>query len=219
MKHTTFVQLLDLAVGAVLVTSFAALWLRRLVTVTRVIAIQGFALAGVAAVIGVYEHETELIAVSVMVAVLRGIVLPGLIARTMRDGDEKREVESLINIPASLLAAAVLTLVAYTATRSVVALDDSAQVRAMPLGVAVGLIGILLVVSRRKAVLQIIGVLMLDNGIALVMFLGTSGVPLAVELGIASDVLLAMFILQVLTSRIRTKFGGTDLDQLRELRD
>ena len=56
MKHTTFVQLLDLAVGAVLVTSFAALWLRRLVTVTRVIAIQGFALAGVAAVIGVYEH-------------------------------------------------------------------------------------------------------------------------------------------------------------------
>jgi hydrogenase-4 component E len=63
------------------------------------------------------------------------------------------------------------------------------------------------------------GVLMLDNGIALVMFLGTSGVPLAVELGIASDVLLAMFIFQVLTSRIRTKFGGTDLDQLRELRD
>ncbi len=51
------------------------------------------------------------------------------------------------------------------------------------------------------------------------MFLGTSGVPLAVELGIASDVLLAMFIFQVLTSRIRTKFGGTDLDQLRELRD
>ena len=85
--------------------------------------------------------------------------------------------------------------------------------------IAVMLIGMLLIVTRRKAVLQIMGVLMLDNGIALVMFLGTSGVPLAVELGIASDVLLAMFILQVLTTRIRTKFGGTDLDQLRELRD
>jgi len=62
-------------------------------------------------------------------------------------------------------------------------------------------------------------VLMLDNGIALVTFLATSGVPLAVELGIAFDVLLAMFILQLLTTRIRTKFGGTDLDQLRELHD
>ncbi len=89
----------------------------------------------------------------------------------------------------------------------------------MPLGVAVVLIGMLMIVTRRKAVLQMMGVLMIDNGIALVMFLGTSGVPLVIELGIASDVLLAVFILQVLTNRIRNKFGGTDLDQLRGLRD
>jgi hydrogenase-4 component E len=59
----------------------------------------------------------------------------------------------------------------------------------------------------------------LDNGIALVMFLGTSGVPLPVELGIATDVLLAVVILRILNSRIRTKFGATDLDQMRELHD
>jgi hydrogenase-4 component E len=219
MSETSFVQLLDITAGVVLVTSFAALWLRRLLTVTRVISVQGFALAAVAAVIGIYEHEGELVAVSVMVAVLRGAVLPWLIRRSLHNGDEHREVESLINVPASLLAAALLTLIAYTATRSVVALEETPQVRAMPLGVAVVLIGMLLIVTRRKAVLQIVGVLMLDNGIALVMFLGTSGVPLAVELGVASDVLLAMFILQVLTTRIRTAFGATDLDQLRELRD
>lgn len=219
MSETAFVQLLDLAAGLVLVTSFAALWLRRLVTVTRVIAVQGVALAAVAAVIGLYEKDAELVAVAVLVGVLRGLVLPGLILRAVRAGDEHREVESLINVPASLLAASGLTLIAYATTRDVVALSDTAQVRALPLGVAVALIGILLIVSRRKAVLQILGVLMLDNGIALVMFLGTSGVPLAVELGVASDVLLAVFILQVLTNRIRHKFGGTDLDQLRELRD
>ncbi len=219
MNETAFVQLLDLAAGSVLVTSFAALWLRRLVTVVRVIAVQGFALATVAVVIGLYEHQTELISIAVVVGVLRGFVMPGLILRAVRAGYEQREVESLINVPASLLAASALTLVAYATTRDVVALSASPQVRAIPLGVAVGLIGMLLIVTRRKAVLQIMGVLMIDNGIALVMFLGTSGVPLAVELGIASDVLLAVFILQVLTNRIRTKFGGTDLDQLRELRD
>jgi hydrogenase-4 component E len=219
MTETTFVQLLDLAAGVVLVTSFAALWLRRLVTVVRVLAVQGAALAAVAAVIGFYEHETELVAISVLVAALRVFVMPGLILRAVRAGDEQREVESLINVPASLLGASGLTLLAYATTRDVVALSASPQVRAIPLGVAVGLIGMLLIVSRRKAVLQIMGVLMIDNGIALVVFLGTSGVPLVVELGIASDVLLAMFILQILTNRIRNKFGGTDLDQLRELRD
>jgi len=219
VTDTRFDQLLDLAVGVVLVTSFAALWLRRLISVTRVVAVQGIALGLVATVIGIHERETELVAVSVLVAALRGVALPGLIWRAVRSGGEQREVESLINVPAGLLGAALLTLLAYAATGDVVALAGTAQARAMPLGVAVSLIGILLVVTRRKAVLQIIGVLMLDNGIAMVMFLGTSGVPLVVELGVASDVLLAMFILQVLTTRIRTEFGGTDLDQLRELRD
>jgi hydrogenase-4 component E len=219
MTDIRFAQLLDLAVGVVLVTGFAALWLRRLLTVTRIVAIQGVALAAVALLIGVHEHHTELVLVALLVAVLRGLVLPGLILRSVRAGTEQREVESLINVPASLLAAALLTLLAYSTTRNVVALADSVQVRALPLGVAVALIGILLAVTRRKAPLQVIGVLMLDNGIALVMFLGTSGVPLVVELGIASDVLLAMFILQVLTTRIRAKFGATDLDQLSELRD
>jgi hydrogenase-4 component E len=219
MSETMFIQLLDLAAGVVLVTSFAALWLRRLVTAVRVIAVQGVALAAVAAVIGLYEHQTELLGVAAMVGVLRGFVMPKLILRAIRAGDEHREVESLINVPASLLAASGLTLIAYATTRDVVSLSQSSQVRAIPLGVAVGLIGMLLIVTRRKAALQIAGVLMIDNGIALVMFLGTSGVPLVVELGIASDVLLAVFILQVLTNRIRTKFGDTDLDHLRELRD
>jgi hydrogenase-4 component E len=219
MNETAFVQLLDLAVGVVLVASFSALWLRKLVSVTRMLAVQGFALAAVAVVIGLYEHERELVAVAAIDAVLRGVVLPGLIMRAVRGGDEHREVESLMNVPASLLAASGLTLLAYAVTRNLVVLSTAPQVRALPLGVAVALIGILLIATRRKAVLQIMGVLMLDNGIALVMFLGTSGVPLAVELGIASDVLLAIFILQVLTVRIRSKYGVTDLDQLKELHD
>jgi len=219
MSDTRFVQLLDLAVGLALVTSFAVLWLRRLASANRTVAIQGVALASVALVIGIHEHEPELIVVSVFVGALRGFVVPGLIGRVVRTGAKHREVESLINVPASLLGGALLTLLAYAVTRDVVDLAGTPQAQAMPLGVAVTLIGILVVVTRRMAVLQIIGVLMLDNGIALVMFLGTSGVPLVVELGVASDVLLAIFVLQVLTTRIRTEFGAGDLDQLRELRD
>jgi len=219
MNDIRFVQLLDLAAGLVLVASFSALWLRKLVSVTRMLAVQGVALAAVVLVIGLHEHDGELIAIAVTVVALRGVVLPGLIMRVIRSGDEHREVEPLINVPASLLMASALTLLAYAVTRNVVVLSVEPQVQALPLGVAVVLIAILLIATRRKAVLQIMGLLMLDNGIALVMFLGTSGVPLAVELGVAVDVLAAMLVLQMLTGRIRTKFGITDLDQLRELHD
>jgi hydrogenase-4 component E len=74
-------------------------------------------------------------------------------------------------------------------------------------------------VTRRKAVTQVVGFLLLDNGIAVVAFLATAGVPLVVELGVALDVLLAVLILQVLTTRMLAKFGALDLDQLRELHD
>ncbi|HEX7589598.1 MAG TPA: hypothetical protein VF362_01310, partial [Demequinaceae bacterium] len=74
-------------------------------------------------------------------------------------------------------------------------------------------------VSRRRAVSQAIGFLMLDNGIAATAFLITAGVPLIVELGASLDILFAMIVLGVLTDRMRQSFGDTDLNQLRELRD
>ena len=219
MSDTTFTQLLDLAVGTVVVASFASLWLRRLVGVINILAVQGVALAAVALLLGVHESEPELVVVALMVLVLRGLVLPGLIMRAVHTTGARAEVESLINVPSSLLAASVLTLFAYAVSRDLVALADTQHAQAMPLGIAVALIGILMLVTRRKAIMQIGAILMLDNGIALVMFLGTSGVPVAVELGIASDVLLAVLVLQVLTFRIHLEFGGGDLDQLTELRD
>jgi len=65
----------------------------------------------------------------------------------------------------------------------------------------------------------VVGFLLVENGITLVAFLATSGVPLVVELGASLDVLLAVLVLQVLTARMRTKFGDTDLNRLRELHD
>jgi hydrogenase-4 component E len=157
--------------------------------------------------------------VAVLVLAVKGVVLPAVLLRMIGSSGETREVEPLVNVPASLLAAAALTLLAYATTRELVALDSTPQTRALPIGIAVVLIGFFALVTRRKAVTQIVGFLLLDNGIALVAFLATSGVPLVVELGVALDVLLAVFILQVLGARMRTKFGAMDLDVLRELHD
>jgi hydrogenase-4 component E len=219
MNDTVYVQLLDLAAGLVLVCAFVALWRRGLVAIVRALAVQGVALAAVALLLGLHEHDLETIVVAGLMFSLKGVAIPRVLLRIVSSSGESREVEPLVNVPASLLAAAGLVLLAYATTRNVVALDPSPETRAIPIGVAVALIGFFALATRRKAVTQIVGFLLVDNGIALVAFLATSGVPLVVELGVALDVLLAVLILQVLVARMRTKFGAMDLDQLRELHD
>jgi hydrogenase-4 component E len=219
MSSTVFVQLLDLAVGSTLLCAFAILWRRDLVAIVRALSVQGIALGIVAGLIGIYHHESELVAVAAFVLILKGAVLPGVLLRIIGAGDETREVHPRVNVPASLLTAAALTLLAYATSQSVVALDPSAETRAIPIGLATALIGVFVLANRHKAVTQVIGFVVLDNGISLVAFLATTGVPLVVELGVALDVLAAVLILQVLTARMRAKFGVTDLDQLRELHD
>lgn len=219
MSDALYAQLLDLAAGLVLVCAFLVLWRRQLTAIVQALTVQGFAIAALAFLLGVHESDAEPMAVALLILGLKGVALPGVLRRVVLAGEETREAEPLVNVPASLLAAAALTLLAYATTTDVVALDPTPATRAIPIGVAVALIGFLVLVTRRKAVTQIVGFLLLDNGIALVALLATSGVPLVVELGVALDVVLAVLILQVLTSRMRTKFGRMDLDLLRELHD
>ncbi len=87
------------------------------------------------------------------------------------------------------------------------------------MGVAVTLTGFFVLVTRRRALSQLAGFLLMDNGITALAFLTTAGVPLVVELGVSLDVLLAVLVLQVLTTRMLAAFGSTDLDELRELHD
>jgi hydrogenase-4 component E len=213
-------QLLDLACGALLLTAVLVLWRRELAVIIRVFALQGFALAVVVALLAAHEGSTELWAVAAGVLVLRGGVLPYLLRRALAAaGETRRETRPLVNVTASLLAAAVLTLLAYAVSQPLVRLAPSAATSAIPVGITVVLIGFFVLVTRRRALSQLVGFLLMDNGITAVGFLTTSGVGLIVELGVSLDVLLAVLVLQTLTVRMRETFGDTDLDELRELHD
>ena len=169
---------------------------------------------------GIYQREPAPIVVGVVVLLLRAVVLPILLARAVGTEDqERRESTPLVNTTASLLITAGLTVLAYAVTQPIIALDRSPTTRALPAVFAVILIAVFVMVSRRRALSQAVGFLMLDNSITATAFLITAGVPLIVELGASLDVLFAVFVLGLLTSHMRVAFGGTDLDQLRELRD
>lgn len=217
---TGYVQALDLACGALLLTAVLIVWRRELAVLIRVFAVQGLAVAALVAVLAVHERSAELAVVAVGLAVLRAGVLPAVLRRALaKAGEARRETRPLVNVAASLLAVAVLTMLAYAVSQPLIALAPSAATQALPVGMTVVLIGFFVLVTRRRALSQLVGFLLMDNGITAVGFLTTSGAGPAVELGVSLDVLLAVLVLQILASRMWDTFGSADLDELRELRD
>ena len=220
MASETFAQLVGLSTGVLLLSGVLLVWRRSLRAQVALLATQGVALAVLVLVLGLHEADAELLAVAALVLVLKAVVLPHILVRTVaRLGVGVREETPVINTTASLIALSMLTMLAYLVSRPLLTLGDGPTTAAVPVGIALVLYGMLLLATRRHAVSQLLGFLVLDNGIATVAFLIAGGVPLVVELGVSLDVLLVVLILQVLTSRIRTEFGEADLDDLSELRD
>ena len=220
MTQATYTGVLDLATGGFLLAAVLIVWHRDLRAIVRLLAWQGAALAALPIIQGIHQSDAALIAVGIIVFLLRAVALPVLLARAVSTEDqERRESTPLVNTAASLLITAGLTVLAYAVTRPMIALDPSPGTRAVPAAFAVILIAVFVMVSRRRALSQAVGFLMLDNGITATAFLLTAGVPLIVELGASLDVLFAVVVLGLLTRQMRRAFGGTDLDQLRELRD
>jgi hydrogenase-4 component E len=219
MSPSQFDQLIGLSAGLLLLTSVLLVWKRSLVAAIRLLAIQGAALATMIAVIGIYDHDVELIAVAVLVLGLKGVALPWVLDISRIRTGAVREETPLMNTTASLLALSLLTMLAYLVSQPLLVLAPGPTTAAVPVGISLVLYGFLLLATRRHAISQLVGFLVLDNGIAAVAFLTSGGVPFVVELGASLDVLLVVLILRVLTARISAEFGDADLDDLTELRD
>ena len=219
MTAGTAGDVVELAAGVVLAGGVLALWRRDLRALCSVLALQGIALATVAAALAAVDGDIGLGVVAGVVLVTKGLIIPGLLARVVRTDPGSRETAPVVNVPASLVIAAVLVVVSYLVAGRLTALAPDALTRLAPLGLATVLVGFFVLVTRRKAVSQIVGLLLIDNGVALVAFLLTAGVPLLIELGTSLDLLLVVLVLQVLATTMRTRFGHIDLDQLRELCD
>jgi hydrogenase-4 component E len=201
--ETFFPQLIGLCTGALLLTSALMVWRHSLLASIRLLALQGVALAALVAVIGIAEGESELVLVSLLILSVKGIGLPWVLAHQSKASIKQIQESPRLNPTAALLAVTLLTILSYVVMSRVFGLGDTTTGHAAPIGLAMVLIGFLL----------------LDNGIATIAFLTSGGVPILLEFAVSLDVLLVVLILHVFAGRMRTKFGGTAVDQLRELHD
>lgn len=219
MFDSIYPQALGLCAGALLLTSTLMVWRHSLLASIGLLAVQGVALAALVAVIGIQSGDPELLVVALLVLAVKGALLPWILARQSRATTQTVEESPRLNPTAALLAVAGLTILSYVVMGRILTNSDTITTHAAPIGLAMVLIGFLLLITRRRARSQLIGFLLLDNGIATVAFMTSGGVPLFLELGISMDIFLVVVILYLFTGRMRVKFGGTDVDTLRELRD
>ncbi|HQU25775.1 MAG TPA: hypothetical protein PLS29_01950 [Acidimicrobiales bacterium] len=211
--------LLDLASVAVLALGVAALWRRDVRALIGLLRAQGVALALVASVEALSAHDVGLGATAVLVLALKAGAVPWVLGRVAARDPGAREGAPLINVPSSLVLAAALVGLAVVTGAPLARLSSGHAAALAPLGLATALVGYLVLVTRRRPLSQIVGLIIIDNGVALVTFLLTSGVPLIIELGGSLDVLLVVVVSATLVGAMRARIGADELDELEELRD
>lgn len=207
------------AASLVVLVNFRLLGGSRLVPIIRSAALQGALLALVSVTIRAREVELGFTALALGTAAIKGYVLPALLLRALRQVEIRREVEPLVGYNLSLLiGAAGLGLSALLGAEIAVN-----AVAATPLLVTVALFtmwtGLFLIIARRKAVTQVLGYLVFENGIYGFGVAVASEAPLLVEMGVLLDLLVAVFVMGIIIFHIQRDFAHIDVDRLAVLRD
>jgi hydrogenase-4 component E len=194
------------------------LWQRSIFAYTSAFTWQSLVLTGVIATVAYFEGDLELYCVAALFLLLKGWIIPRLLRRMERPLGDEQELRPYLNTATSLLICALLVLFAYAVSRPLVALSQLPTRGGMPLALGLIFVSLFVIASRKKALTQVIGFLMLENGIALLAVLGTYGIPLVVELGVFLDLLLGFLVMQLVIYRIRETFESIDVEQLGGLR-
>jgi hydrogenase-4 component E len=198
-------------------TSLLLLGSSRLLHCIRIVAFQGILLG----LLTVVAHEPSLrpLALATAIIGLKGVAFPWLLARVLRDAEVHREVEPLVSYTVSMLIGTLtLALALWLSQRLPLPTKPIASLL-VPVALFTILAGLFMIISRRKALTQVLGYLVLENGIYVFGVGLVQGTPMLVELGVLLDVFVAVFVMGIALFHINREFDHIDADRLAALRD
>ena len=213
--------LIDIFAAAILVTAFLIVSSRSLVFYIRLFALQSFSLGIVALLVVVGYGETHILIAAALTIVIKAIVIPLVLSKVIDRIQVRKEVDFSINISTSLLLCGGMVILADSVAQSILNSQQAnapAVSRVLSASIAVMLIGLFIMMTRKKAVTQIIGLLTMENGVFLSGLSITYGMPMIIEVGIFFDILVAVLILGVFVFRINKTFESISIDSFRSLR-
>jgi hydrogenase-4 component E len=216
--ESLFSQLCVLGSSLALIFGLILLWRRGVKAYITAFTWQSWVITAVTVIVAYFGDDHELYWVAAALFILKGLVIPRLLKQMERRFPAERELEPYVNTATSLVVAGLLVLFGYAITRPLVALSQLPTRAGMPLAMGLVLVSLFVVISRKKALTQVVGFLMLENGLALLAVLGTYGIPLIVELGVFLDVLMGFLVMQIFIYQIHETFESIDVEQLNRLR-
>ena len=211
-------QNVNLLVGVAMGLNLLALGSSRLPSVIRAMAVQGMVL-GLLPVLLEREFNWWVGLFASVTMAVKGFLIPTLLRRAMRTAQIEREVEPMIGFVPSMLLGAVGTIGAVAAARALPLLPEHAGSMLVPGALATMITGFILLVGRVKAISQVCGYLILENGIYLFGMLLIHSTPLLVESGILLDLTVGVFVIGIIVDRIQRAFDSLDTRKLTALHE
>ncbi len=217
MAATFSSELINLLAALLLLISFAMLAQRRVLSLINLFAWQGLILAISTAVVAYSSHQYHLYYSVLLTVLLKVLFLPWLLHRLIRKLNVKWDVETLINIPTTMLTGLGLVVFAFNLATPISQLVTTVAKSTLGIALASVLLSFLMMITRRKAIPQVIGFLAMENGLFLAATSATYGMPMVVELGIALDVLVGAVIFGIFFFQISEAFDSLDLKHMERL--
>jgi len=212
-------QLADLLLLLVVVLGLQVLATSRIQGAVRAVALQGAALSLLPFTLGHSLGLGAVVAIALVTFALKAVVIPRLLGRAIRSAGVVHEVEPFVSLHVSVLLGAALVGAAFWLGDALELPLPAPSRLVVPSALATLFLGFLVTVSRRKAVTQVVGYLMLENGIFVFGQALARQVPFVVELGILLDVLVGVFVMGIAIHHISREFDHIDVDALSTLRD
>ena len=220
MTHLSlYQQLLDACAALLLLLSFAMLSQRRVVTLVNLYAVQGAVLAAATLLLAWRTGEGHLYLSAALTLALKVALLPWLLHRLIRRLEVYWDTEPLLNVSGTMLVGLVVVVFAFALAQPITRVTSTATRSAIGIAVSVVLLAFLMMITRRKAMSQVVGFLSMENGVFFGAMSASYGMPMVVELGVALDVLVAVLVLGVFFFQIRERFESLDLHHLERLKE
>lgn len=214
-----YAQLINLFAAVILLLAFAMLAQRRVVQLIDLFALQGFVLCLSTLVMAAKTGQTHLYYSAGLTLTLKALLLPWILRRLVKKLHIRAEVEALVNIPTTMLIGLILVVIAFNVALPISQLSSTIARGMLGIALAAVMLAFLMMITRRKAITQVVGFLAMENGLFLAATSATYGMPMVVELGIALDVLVGTLILGVFFFQIRDQFDSLDIHHMEQLKE
>ena len=212
-------QFINLLAAILLMLAFAMLSQRRILSLIYLYTLQGATLVAATAIVGYVTKQPHLYFSAAITLVLKVLLIPMLLHRVIDRLNVRWDVETLINIPTTMLIGIVLVMFSFYLAEPISHMSATIARGTLGIALACVLLSFMMMITRSKAVPQVIGFLSMENGLFFAATAATYGMPMVVELGIALDVLVGILILGVFMFHIREQFDSLDIRHLEKLKE